>query len=142
LKIRGRNLEDEDIAKIVAVIDGWSGKLTWELLIDALESRKFARYTRQTLHKHPRIAEAFATRKNSSVSEGKVSRVDSPEMQVCLERIARVETENDRLKRENHTLLEQFARWAYNAHSRGLDKEFLDRPLPNVNRDQSRLKEK
>lgn len=60
---------------------------------------------------------------------------------VALDRIARLESENRRLESENNQLLEQFARWAYNAHPRGLDYDFLNRPLPLVNRGQSRPRE-
>lgn len=67
----------------------------------------------------------------------KVRRVVSPELQVSLERIARLESENRRLESENERLLEQFVRWAYNAHTRGLDQYLLDRPLPHVDRGQS-----
>ena len=137
MKSRGRNLDDNDVADIVAILDGWSGKLSWELLVDAVEARKFMRYTRQTLHKHVRIAHAFAARKQARAQEDVGSCVDFPELRMAIERLARVESENERLARENRLLLEQFARWAYNAHSRGLSREFLDRPLPTVNRDQS-----
>jgi hypothetical protein len=137
VKLRGRNLEDDDVAAIVAVLDGWSGKLSWELLIEALEARKFARYTRQTLHKHARVAAAFAARKQALSGGGAEARADSPELGAALERIARLESENARVKAENRFLLEQFARWAYNAQTRGLDRQFLNRPLPDVHRDQT-----
>ena len=35
-------------------------------------------------------------------------------------------------------LLEKFARWSYNAATRGLDEEFLDQPLPRIDRSESR----
>jgi len=41
-------------------------------------------------------------------------------MRVAAERIARLERENDRLKRENNELLEQYVVWQYNAHINGL----------------------
>lgn len=63
----------------------------------------------------------------------------SPELQVALERIARLEGETARLKSENKNLLEQFVVWAYNASTRGLSHDFLSRPLPRVDRDQTRL---
>ena len=62
---RAKNLSDSDVAKIVEVLDGWSGRLSWELLIDAIEKRMFSRYTRQTLFKHGRIKDAFSLRKTS-----------------------------------------------------------------------------
>ena len=46
-KARARNLGGEDIEAIVSILDGWDGKLTWELLIDVVEQRLSARYTRQ-----------------------------------------------------------------------------------------------
>lgn len=135
---RGRNLRDDDIGIIVAVLDGWTGKLTWDLLIDAIERRLRCRYTRQALDKHERIKAAFALRKAAlAQSDRAASRVESPELQACLDRIARIEAENARLRLENDRLLEQFVTWAYNAHTRGLDKEFLSRPLRPIDRDRS-----
>jgi hypothetical protein len=136
---RARNLDGEAISRIVAILDGWSGKLTWDLLIDAIRRHLRADYTRQALHKHERIKQAFSLRKKA-LSEGLaggVPEVGSPELQAALERIARLEGENARLRAENERFLEQFACWAYNAHTRGLDNAFLSRPLPGVNRDQT-----
>ena len=138
-KKRSKNLGDAEIKQIAEILDGWSGKLTWELLIDAIELRMFSRYTRQALYKHERIRHAFEHKKNE-LSEGRkdVKRVASPQLQIALDRIARLESENRRLESENNLLLEQFSRWAYNAHTRGLDHEFLNRPLPSVNRGQTK----
>jgi len=137
-RLRARNLQDDDVADIVALLDGWSGKLSWELLIEAIEKRKFARYTRQALHRHERISQAFSLRK-AALGEGEdtAARANSPELQMALDRITRLEAENARLTTENLRLLEQFVCWAYNAHTRGLEQAFLNRPLPAVNRDQT-----
>ena len=139
VKKRAKNLGDSEIKQIAEILDGWSGKLTWELLIDAIELRIFSRYTRQALYKHERIRHAFELKKNEP-SEGRkdVKRVASPQLQIALDRIARLESENRRLESENNQLPEQFSRWAYNAHTRGLDHEFLNRPLPTVNRGQTK----
>lgn len=137
-RARARNIDNEVIAVIVRILDGWTGKLSWELLIDAIERRTYARYTRQALHKHERIKAAFSQRKKAiAKAQGIDPNADSPELQAALERIARLEGENARLRSENETLLGQFACWAYNAHTRGLDQGFLSRPLPSVNRDQT-----
>jgi hypothetical protein len=136
---RARNLSPKDVADIVGTLDGWTGKLSWESLIDAVERRKHARYTRQALYRHEQVRLAFTSRKKAL--SGQQSEDDpgeqSPELRAALERKARLEAENARLRAENDSLLEQFARWAYNAHTRGLDKAFLNRPLPPVNRDQT-----
>ena len=138
-RARARNLADADIAEIVAILDGWTGKLSWELLIQAVRQRKHATYTRQALHKHERIKLAFSVCKSrlAATDPGSVIKVGSPELQAALERIKRLEGENARLMAENQALLGQFACWAYNAGTRGLDHAFLSRPLPQVDRDRT-----
>lgn len=134
---RAKNLEDADITQIVEMLDGWSGKLSWDLLIDAIEKRRYMRYTRQALHKHERIGQAYSLRKKSlsALGDSKEKSYSSPELQIAYQSLARLTAENTRLKVENEHLLEQFVRWAYNAHTRNLDKGFLNRPLPSVDRD-------
>ncbi|SOE57651.1 hypothetical protein SAMN05446935_1243 [Burkholderia sp. YR290] len=138
-RVREKNLDDSVVATIVEVLDGWSGRLTWEALIEVVERREGLRYTRQALHRHERIRLAFAVRKKAlSGEDAQPRQASSPELQVALDRIARLEAENQRLVAENHALLEQFARWAYNAHTRNLTGEFLNNPLPAVDREQSK----
>jgi hypothetical protein len=136
---RAKNLSDDDVAKIVAILDGWSGPLRWELLIEEVERRLFARYTRQALHKHGRIKDAFAGRKEAlAAAPGRPRKfASSPELQLALDHIDKLTGENQRLKAENDRLLEQFVRWAYNASTRNLDEAFLSRPLPHVDREQT-----
>lgn len=134
---RARNLDDKGIADIVAVLDGWSGKLTWELLVEAIERRLRQTYTRQALNNHARIAEAFRHRKKALTQTARSAgrrRVGdaSQELEAALQRIELLEAANSRLEVENQRLLDQFIRWAYNAYTRGLDKNFLDQPLPTV----------
>lgn len=138
-RARERNLDDEVVAGIVQVLDGWSGKLSWEALIEAVEKRAGLRYTRQALHRHERVRVAFTVRKKalSGQSHELEHVAATPELQMALDRIARLEGENQRLEAENSNLLEQFARWAYNAQTRNLTKEFLNNPLPTVDREQS-----
>lgn len=136
---RAKNLSDADIKNIVEILDGWTGKLTWDLLIDAVTVRMFNRYTRQALFKHERVRNAYELKKKNSSKANEPDNRVSPEMKIALERIARLEAENRRLESENEHLLEQFTRWAYNAHVRGLGKDFLSQPLPGVNRGQTVL---
>jgi hypothetical protein len=140
---RAKNLSDNDIKTIVEILDGWTGKLTWELLIDAIELRLYNRYTRQALFKHERIRNAYKLQKDKlSRDSGRIRQTFSPELRIAMERIDRLESENRRLESENQHLLEQFVRWAYNAHTQGLDHDFLSRPLPRVNRGQTIFPEK
>jgi len=135
---RSKNLDDQLIRQIVEILDGWSDDLTWEGLVEAVDRRTGQRYTRQTLHKHERIKQAFALRKADLGNErGKVRKVADPILQLTLDRLARIEAENERLKRENATLLEQFVRWTYNAGLKGLTLDLLNRPLPAIHRGQT-----
>jgi hypothetical protein len=137
-RIREKNLDDGTVATIVEVLDGWNDRLSWEALITAFARRTGRRYTRQTLHRHERIRLAFTVRKKAL--SGRIEQPNekcSPELQISFDRIARLEAENLRLAAENHNLLEQFARWAYNAHTRNLSIEFLNSVLPGVDREQS-----
>jgi hypothetical protein len=133
---RARNLDDAAIGMVVGILDGWTGPLSWEALIDQIEMRLHARYTRQALHKHERIRQAVALRREALSGAPRPKRIvkGSLERQKDQERIARLTAENERLKTENNRLLEQFVRWLYNAHTRGLDEAFLNRPLPPIDR--------
>ena len=108
------------------------------MLIEAVESREGLRYTRQALHRHERIRLAFRVRKKALLGQEVPPReLASLELRVTLDRMARLEAENQRLAAENNALLEQFARWAYNAHTRNLTNEFL-KALPAVDRERSK----
>ena len=136
-----RKLTDRDIQTIVGIIDGWHGKLTYPKLIDATEIPLRQRFTRQALFAHGRIRAAFDNRKNALRNGSAGKQVKSVELQKALERIDRLDSELQRLKNENEALLSQFVRWAYNAHSKGLTPDFLDQPMPEVDRRRTKTKE-
>lgn len=138
---RAPNLTDESIERIALLLDGWNQpKLTWDLLIAQLQKQFRTKYTRQALDRHARISDAFQSRKK------KLSGADHPKTPTEA-RIAALEAEISRLKRENHNLLEQFSRWLYNGNRldhkimeeewrshRDALRRALDKPLPPVNR--------
>lgn len=136
------HLSDKDIETIVKIIDGWSRseKLTWDNLILVVQMRLFRKYSRQALSRHERIKRAYRLKKQflSTDSDSKAE-FKSVELQKAMERIKRLKAENERLKAENNSLLEQFARWAYNAHTKGLDEAFLNRPLMPVDREKTKI---
>ena len=106
------------------------------LLIDAVYKCLHCKYTRQTLHKHKRIKIAFEVRKkNLQTGEPRVR--GSIELQKALERISRLEAENQRISAENDRLLEQFARWAFNAYVHNISEAKLNQPLPDIDRRQT-----
>lgn len=128
-----KHLTDSDIERIVELLDGWSDKLTWEALCEACKPLLGTAPVRQTLYRHARIRHAYKLAKERlrDASEGlKVP----PTLKAAAERIARLENENERLKRENNLLLEQFVVWQYNAHIHGLSDRDLNKPLPAIDR--------
>lgn len=141
-KSRAKNLDDKTIALIVGILDGWSGKLTWGLLAEAIAKRTGAHYTRQALDKHARIKAAFQLRKERLTGASRAMhkrKLSEAETEALAQRYERLQAENERLVRENNHLLEQFQTWLYNAHLRGLTREYLNTPLPSVDRECTRL---
>jgi len=136
-----KTLNDKDIQKILGIIDGWKGKLTYEKLIDAAEMPLRHRYSRQALYGHVRIREAVNNRKNALRNGTAGKQVKSVELQKALERIERLNSVIQRLEKENEVLLSQFVRWAYNAHSKGLTPEFLNAAMPEIDRGATKSKE-
>lgn len=128
-----RHLNDQDIEKIVGILDGWRDKLTWEALCEVCLPIIGTKPARQTLIKFVRIENAFEACKKR-LKEGFNDLSVSPTLKVAAERIARLERENERLKRENRELLEQFVVWQYNAHIHGLSERELNRVLPGIDR--------
>ncbi len=128
-----KHLTDKDIERIVGLLDGWKDKLTWEALCDACFPIIGTKPARQTLLKFTRITKAFKACKDRIKEDVPEFRAP-PSIRVAIERITRLERENERLKRENIELLEQFVVWQYNAHIHGLSDCNLNRALPGIDR--------
>ena len=137
-KRRARNIDEYAIIQIVALLDGWSAKLSWDLLVDEIEKRVGTHYTRQALDKHARIKIAYQTTKRrlgKASSPPSRQKLYPQELGATLERLERLAAENCRIRVENERLLEQFVTWAYNAYLKGLTKEYLNTPLPGFDRE-------
>lgn len=135
-KPRARNLTNGDIDRIALLIDGWSGKLTWKLLIEAIADRTSQTYTRQTLAKHAKIQLAFENKEIKPASKKTASL--TPELEAAEQKIEQLETIVNKLTHANNLFIEQFVRWAHNASLRGLDEDFLNQPLPPVDREKTK----
>jgi hypothetical protein len=129
-----RHLSDADIDIAVRLLDGWTGKLTWEryraLLATELDG---AVYTKAGLRKQSRILDAWeATKsrlKDSMEAAGAPSNGDAAiaHLKQTVQRLRDVIT---RLERENHDLLVQFQRWSHNAtFDKGMTRNQLDRDI-------------
>jgi hypothetical protein len=71
---------------------------------------------------------------NDNTRHDLLCEINPAALNACLERTKRLQQEDAELRKREALLLEQFVRWAYNAASRGLTVEFLNRALPPTNR--------
>ncbi|NDV13002.1 hypothetical protein [Crenobacter caeni] len=134
-----KHLTDRDIGIIINQIDSVRDKLTWNGLCDAVEPLIGTRPTRQTLNAHERIKTAFALKKDL-LRDGFHPSKRPASLAIAEQRIRRLESENERLRRENELLLQRFVVWQYNAYKNGMTPAKLDAPLPVIDRDSSEQK--
>lgn len=142
-KNRAPDLSDQTIASIVDILDGWTEKLTWDLLIAEVAERLGPDYTysRFTLIEHPRIKTAFDLRKTAVRGLPAGPRIPRDErLSAAFEQIERLKARLARVEVENDRLLEQFHTWAINAEKAGVSMDKLNRPLAKPQREQSRIK--
>lgn len=142
-KTRAPDLTDDRIARIVDSLDGWNGKLTWELLIAAVHAEMGITYSRFTLSEHARIAHAFALRKTAlrGVASAGPRKSKDEAVLAALDRVEKYKAKVERLESENQLLLEQFLTWTVNAERGGVSIDMLNRPLAKPARERTKGKE-
>lgn len=140
-KSRAPDLTDTTIATVLEIIDEWTGRLTWDLLIAKVAKATGLVYSRFTFAEYPRVANAFAIKKK--IISGTLARPPRTQrdglVQAALDKAKRFEEKANRLERENALLLEQFQIWAVNAERCGVTIERLNAPLALPNRERSKL---
>jgi len=124
-------MTDQMIHQSVLMLDGWAGKLTWDLYLESLAVDIGHRYTKAAMLRHDRIKDAWDHAKERCRGANEDSS-KPPEVALMDSRNRELEERIQRLTRENTRLLEQFVRWAHNASRRGMSLEELERPLPYV----------
>ena len=139
-KSRAPDLTNERIAVILETLDAWKGKLTWELLLDAVQVSTGFRYSRFTLAEYPEIANAFSFRKEALRGALPHQRGEPRDERVraALAQAERYKAKADRLEAENQLLIEQFVTWAINAERKGVTMMMLNAPLPLPPRDRTK----
>jgi len=127
-----KHITDQDIEKIVSLIDQWDDevKFTWESLCALAVKRYSIAATRQTLQGYSRIKSAFNDKKVDMRANGQRKAKIPPSLNIAAKRIATLEAENNRLKKEQERLLGQFVVWQYNAYAHGVTMDQMNRPLP------------
>lgn len=138
-------LSNDDVDRIVGLLSSWTGKLTWTHLVDRVEGVLGTRYTRQGLDKHFSITTAFkkAKERNRKRNPLKLKPDDEglpPDLAMALRTNEALRAQIEVLKAERDRFLEKFAVWLYNARSRGLSEQDLNRSLPRIDRQGSEKK--
>lgn len=138
-KQRSPDMTVEVIKVIIDTLDGWNGKLTWALLIEAVAEVTGITYSRFTLAEYPQIANAFSFRKKGlkDILTLKPAEPRNKSLKAALEQIERYKSKIARLEQENQLLLEQFVTWAHNAERKGVTIMMLNATLPKPPREQS-----
>lgn len=126
-------LSETDVKRIETMILDWrSSKLSWDLVVVACENELGIITTRQALNRRENIKLALKARKAELKAPSKSSRRFS-DIDQANDRIARLTQRVAELEQAQEVLVEQFARWAFNAKSHGVTKTMLDQPIPNFN---------
>jgi hypothetical protein len=139
-KTRAPDLTAERIQVVLDTLDCWKGKLTWELLIQAVEKVTGCTYSRFTFAEYPQIANAFSLKKDAlrGTWKGEPSEPRDERVRAALAQVDRYQAKVQRLEKENQLLLEQFVTWALNAERKGVTVMMLNAPLPKPHRDRTK----
>ncbi|MEK2602932.1 hypothetical protein [Burkholderia arboris] len=139
-KARAPDLTDERIKLLLDTLDGWKGKLTWDLLIEAVRKATGITYSRFTFAEYPQIANAFSLRKDALRGTWKVESgaPRDERIRAALAQVERYKAKVERLEAENQLLKEQFVTWAHNAERKGVTMMMLNAPLPKPERDRTK----
>lgn len=124
-----RHLNADDVRRIVNLLKNWKFDLTWDLLVQACSNKLDIQTTRQALNRKAEIKEEFRIRKRSlKTGIDETPRPNS--INTAHDRINRLNRRVKELEAQNMHYREMFIRWQYNAESRGIGKDLLDRPMP------------
>lgn len=127
-------ITDEDVNEIVDMIRQWPKlePFKWDFICKGSKSILGYEPTRQALNKKLAVKRAYAVKKEQLRFEAnKLSRVARPRSTLeAMERLVKLQEENDQLKGELNKMAEIANRFIYNAKIKGLTPEQLMRPMP------------
>lgn len=132
-----KHLTNRDVEAILNIIYGHDNeKLTWEGICEAAEAVVGKKPTRQSLSANESIKEAYRAKK-ASLKLKAPSKPKPSSLSAAADRIAKLQSENEILKRKNDALLEQFVVWQYNAYKYGMKEHQLNECLPRIDRERT-----
>lgn len=128
-----RAITDQDVRLMVEMIRNWpkGEPFKWESICKGARSILGYEPTRQALYKKPALVNTYDVKKKQLRSEAdKLSKVTRPRTTLeAMERIAKLQEENDQLKAEIAKMAEIAQRFIYNATVHGLKRGQLMKPL-------------
>lgn len=125
-------LRKRDVQSIKALIDGWTGRVTWPRIVERAERILGRETTRQTLASYIEIRLAYRDKKAILKDAPEPASVHT--LKSAADRIRRLTDDVSRLTQENQRLLNQFVVWQYNASLANLSREDLNRPMISIDR--------
>lgn len=132
-----KHLTKIDVEAILNIIHAHDDdKLTWEGICEASEAVVGKKPTRQSLYANEAIREAYKAKKASLKLKGP-ARPKPSSLSAAADRIARLQSEVETLKKKNDALLEQFVTWQYNAYKYGVKEHQLNEQLPRIDRERT-----
>jgi hypothetical protein len=136
-----RAITDKDVRQMVEMVRTWpkNEPFKWESICKGARSILGYEPTRQALHKKPALVNAYEVRKKHLRSEAdKLINVTRPRTTLAaMEKIAKLQEENDQLKAEIARMAEIANRFIYNGSIHGLTRDKLMAQLPNKKNPQS-----
>lgn len=125
-----RHLTDDDVDRILGLIEAWKYDLKWDALVKACEISLGIKTTRQALDRKQKIKDAFQMyQRTQKLDLSDVSAARPNDINTAHARIAGLVKKVKRLEYENAALKEKFLIWQYNAEQRGMTEERLNRPI-------------
>jgi hypothetical protein len=142
-----RRLTEEEITLIESLIKGQASTrpLTWDDVVSLGEKNVGHRWTRQTLHAHDKIRNAYEKHLHQFAeyrATGKPPRNKAPEVHVLQQKLKKEQADKAVLSETIRQYDERFFTYLHNANHYGISEEQLSAPLVAPYRAQSDSKAK
>lgn len=132
-----QRLTELDVQHIVALLEVWTGPLTWDLLVQRVGVVLGRAYSRQALDGHEAIKATYQARKRrdramrESVKKGVATSDEIPaELVAALQRAEAAEIRIQALEQIIEAYRQKFVCWLFNARNFGMNEEQMNAPLP------------
>jgi len=140
--LKPKLISDNDIPIVRSILDGWSGKLTWEKFAESVASQLgIASISTYALMSYPWIKQAYRRRKETlrEAKANAISEIGDVTIDALIRENEALRNQIIHLKSEyevrEKVFKETFIRWQYNlSQMPGVDISMLDEPLDGIDR--------